>query len=223
MFYKKITPDTETIDLYIYLVDDDFKPGRIDYINFSDYIPKYAYIKLCDVINNELNPDAVPNENFNATQIKFTYPLFNRKLETLTKVFTADTVYMSAISALRALGEQVFNDFTNEIQLMNAWDYELYKAHMYPNAFERAFCDGQVHIRIKSTPEKPPTLMLLYPDFTDERICVSATNSGPQPLHQTDERIRFERDKLINETRLRCYTDNKNEFTKMLNSLKIYP
>jgi hypothetical protein len=152
-------------------------------------------------------PDEDKPGTFNRVQVKFTYPIFNRRLETLTPVVGIDdNLYQSTIQALRLFTDQVYNEFMEEMNTMTAADYELYASTADGNMFERAFGEGQIQVRVATSNTKCDT-PLLTRDFPDEIICVKPSNHGPQPVHEADESLRYRRDAIINNTRLANFMD----------------
>jgi hypothetical protein len=194
MFYKIIREDPIT-DVLIFLETTDFKDAQHNHLS---YTPKHVCSKLISAVD-----EAVPDDNVtvphNYAQVKFSYPLFNQRLETVSEMTSVEnSPYLCAVQAIRLFIDQIFKDFMDEMKTMSALDYEIYVTTEHTNAFERAFSDGQVHLRLSSQKCLAP---LLSRDFPNERICVRPSNYGPQPIHEADEKLRFSRDQDIRAAR----------------------
>jgi hypothetical protein len=142
--------------------------------------------------------------------VKFSYPLFNQRLETVSTVTSVENnLYLTAVQALRLFIDQVYTDFMDEMRTMNATDYEIYITTDFKNVIEKAFSEGQVHVRVaRNELDTECSTPLLTRDFPDDRICVKATNYGPQPLHDADEKLRYRRDQDIRNSRMTHFMEN---------------
>lgn len=209
MFYKTLR-NGQITDIFIYLVKDDFKDAEFAYLN---YTPNYVYRQICKVVDTEVPETPAEPKLYNYAQVKFSYPQFNQRVETLTDVVSVEnSLYLSTIQALRKFTAQIFREFMTEMDVMSASDYYVYTTTEYRNAFERAFCDGEIHIRLKDTSILKSLSPLILRQHFDERICVKRTDAGLRPLHEADEKAQKERDQQIRDTRLRCCIENQQEF-----------
>ena len=216
MFYKTVPEENNCVGVYIYFEKSDFESAENLYLN---YTANFAFTFLAKVVEEVVKSRDTENFSFHYAQIRMAYPLFYRRLETITGLSFDDKSLQAVGSrAIRIFSKQIFDHFTEEMRVMSAWDFQKYLEKKgdfgYKNVWERAFCEGEIYMCLKSS--NYFTLRdLITPDFIRTHMCIESY--AVKLKHGEDNELYMNRSKRISDAR-DLYVREPEQFKTILAS-----
>lgn len=200
------TPNSNTLKSYFYLDQTDLFSPKNKYLRYSVEAAQY---EINNLLENRVTPDEFPHKNLFARAI-FKYPLFNRKLETLTdwvRGEDGDTIVTVAKTAINILCQNILADFEEELEESSYATYKNYKNDHY-NVISKALCEGEIVLYLKSADDPELDENEFKGDFSDYPVKTIRQKKSWRVWLKEDEKIRLERDVRIQTIRKTLENDD---------------
>jgi len=196
MFYKITIEEDNCIGVHAYFEKSDFEDLDKKIIHLS-YTPKFIGSFLYKIVEEVSKEHAPENFEYHYAQLRFTYPIFHRRVETITeREFEKTKMSRAGIKAVNSFVEKIYDDFTSELKEMSAMEYQSYLNYDHRTMWERALCEGEIHILFKSS-NYFSSKSILESEFPSKFLCVQWNNmkikSGMTFVHEEDEKRYNER------------------------------
>lgn len=188
-------PHENTLKLYFYLDHHDLFSDKNQYLRFSTEVAQY---EIAHVIESKVSNAEFPHKYKFGRGI-FKYPLFNRKLETLTEWVRGEedeSIVTVAKTVLNILCQKMLSDFEEELEESSYVTYKKYKEDHY-TVISKALCEGEIVLYLKSSDNMELEENEFKGDFSEYPVRTIRQKKSWRIWLKEDEKIRQDRDARI--------------------------
>lgn len=210
MRYKAVqfTPSKNDVLITIY-------PTSYDYSDTDNEGIWWCTIRNLEDIIKEVCCDYDFVFPYSYVQAKFSYPMFNQKLETLTEwKMGTEKMQKLATDVTKELITKFFDEIDLEYQEMSHKNFSNFMSsygnddgYSAPNLLLE---EGQILVYMLSSESNTVDEPFFDRDFEDDRVCIRYNKKGlVECLHKKDHQIRYRLENEIRDGRKKCWEDEQ--------------